>query len=141
MAKAEGPITVHEAMRTKQFWQLNLLLFNGIFFGAFLASVYKDYGNDGDLSDAELTVTGAIGAIGNGVSRILWASLLDKYGFRKVYGCVLVVQLICSVGISSCNTVAILYTIVVAFSFSCEGGHFTCFPAACAYIFGITNGG
>ena len=130
-----------EALKTKQFWTLNLMLFNGIFFGSFLASVYKDFGSDGKISDKALTVTGSIGSVGNGVSRIVWSALSDKYGFKKMYILVMIIQLVCTVAISSCNTVAPLYTAVVALSFCCEGGHFTLFPAASAYIFGITNGG
>ena len=34
-----------------------------------------------------------------------------------------------------------LYILCVALSFLCEGGHFSCFPAACVKIFGIQNGG
>ena len=35
----------------------------------------------------------------------------------------------------------ILYIMAVGFSLTCEGGHFSCFPAAAAKIFGIKNGG
>lgn len=66
------------------------MLFNGVFFGTYIASVYKAINQD-TLNDKILTVAGAIGSICNGGSRILWASLQDKFGFKKVYAYLLVI--------------------------------------------------
>ena len=66
------------------------MLFNGIFFGAYVSSVYKGVALS-YLDDQTLTLAGSLGAIANGSSRLLWAYLLDLIGFRKVYACILVI--------------------------------------------------
>ena len=68
------------------------MLFNGIFFGMYVASVYKGVAL-GYLDDSTLTLAGSLGAIANGSSRFLWATLMDYIGFKKVYACVLIIQL------------------------------------------------
>ena len=57
---------------------------NGVFFGVFTAGVYKSVALD-FLSDHVLTTAGALGSVCNGGSRIMWASLQDKFGFKRVY--------------------------------------------------------
>lgn len=52
------------------------MLLNGVFFGVYVASVYKDVAlKKGSIEDADLTIAGAIGSFVNGSSRIFWASL------------------------------------------------------------------
>ena len=71
------------------------MLFNGVFFGVYVAAVYKDVAlNHGTIGDRELTIAGSIASFINGASRIMWASLLDKLGFRMIYMILLVIQLI-----------------------------------------------
>lgn len=60
------------------------MLYNGVFFGTYVASVYKDIAL-GIIDDPTLTLAGSIGAFMNGTSRIVWASAMDKVGFRWVY--------------------------------------------------------
>jgi len=57
-----------------QFYHLGSMFFFGLFFGLFIASVYKTTAQE-FLTDRNLTVAGAIGSICNGCSRIIWATL------------------------------------------------------------------
>lgn len=50
------------------------MLLNGMFFGLFMASVYKEVALN-ILSDKTLTLAGALGSVCNGSSRIIWATL------------------------------------------------------------------
>jgi len=50
------------------------MLFFGIFYGVYVASVYKTAVN-GILGDHVLTLAGALGSVCNGSSRIMWATL------------------------------------------------------------------
>ena len=65
----------------------------------------------------------------------------DKFGFKAVYMCLLIVQLITALSIYHFKDDHILYTICVALAFTCEGGHFSTFPAAAVKIFGMEKGG
>jgi hypothetical protein len=66
------------------------MLFNGIFFGIYIAAVYKTTAQD-FLKDNVLTLTGAFGSVCNGGGRIFWATLQDKYGFKRVYFVLLII--------------------------------------------------
>ena len=64
------------------------MLFQGMFFGLYMASVYKMVAQD-TLSDKSLTLIGAVGSMCNGSSRFVWAALQDIYGFKNIYVCIL----------------------------------------------------
>lgn len=105
-----------------------------------MASAYKFFAQD-TLGDKALTVVGAIGSVFNGSSRILWATLQDKFGFKKVYLCLMLLQLVTCSAIYFSKNNFFLYTVLVACSFLCEGGHFSMFPTVSAKVFGIKSGG
>jgi MFS family permease len=50
------------------------MMFNGVFFGIFIAGNYKIINLD-ILSDKVLTMAGAVGAIGNAASRVICSTL------------------------------------------------------------------
>ena len=77
-------LTFKEGLRHPRFYHLTLMLFFGIFYGIYMAAVYKKTAQD-YLDDDTLTLAGAIGSVCNGCSRYGWASLQDVYGFRRVY--------------------------------------------------------
>ena len=60
------------------------MFFNGLFIGIFMSSVYKIIALE-HISDEILTKAGAFGALSNGISRLFWSSLLDKFSFTTVY--------------------------------------------------------
>ena len=77
-------MTFKEGVRSRKCAHIALMLFLGIFYGIYIASVYKSMAN-GMISDFTLTVAGSLGSVCNGCSRIFWSMLQDKFGFRKVY--------------------------------------------------------
>ena len=56
---------------------MSLMLYSGLFFGVYIASVYKSIasGISNEIGDKALTLTGAIGSVMNGSSRVMWATL------------------------------------------------------------------
>ena len=63
-----------------------------------IAVKFKDYGLIKINDDEFLTLIGSIGFIFNSSFRIIWGSLMDFFGFKKVYWVLLSFQLalICS---------------------------------------------
>lgn len=61
-----------------------LILHIGVFYGVFVANIFKMAAQDSIL-DSTLTLAGALGAMFNGTSRIIWATLQDYWGFKKTY--------------------------------------------------------
>ena len=43
-----------------------------------------------------LTIIGSVSASANGLSRAMWAMLMDKYGFKKVFVGVMIINLGCT---------------------------------------------
>ena len=82
-------ITVSQSIKMGRFYHIFCMLAFGSFYGIYVASVYKIFDQD-NLSDRILTIAGAMGSVCNGCSRIMWATLQDKYGFKRVYGVLLV---------------------------------------------------
>ena len=64
-----------------------------LFYGVFLVNSFKTFARS-NMSDGYLTLVGGIGGAMNGVSRFIWALMLDFFGFPKVYGLLLIIQVI-----------------------------------------------
>jgi len=84
----EDDTSVRRALKMGRFWYLGLILFLGTFYGCYLISVYKALAST-ILRDDILTLAGSLGSAFNGTSRIMWGTLQDKFGFKKVYYCLL----------------------------------------------------
>jgi len=115
-------------------------MYNGIFFGIYIASVYKSVALD-TLSDKALTFAGVLAAIGNGSSRVIWSSLQDKFGFKQVYYICLILQFLTALLMYPSRIDKNLYTFFVVLAMVCEGGSFSMFPTFVVNTFGIENGG
>lgn len=57
-----------------------------------LASNYKVYGMTTIGDDLFLTTVGSIGSACKGLSRFIWAASADKFGFKKVFMVLLLIQ-------------------------------------------------
>lgn len=53
---------------------------------------YKNIGKE-YFDDSFLTVVGAFAAVGNGLSRPIWSSMLDKFSFKNVFSFLLVLEI------------------------------------------------
>ena len=127
-----------EAIKTRRFFHLGLILFNGMFFGSYLVSTFKPVAlNAGVIKDDEITIIGSLSMISNGAARLVWSSMQDKFGFKKVYFVLLIIQFVISLSIYSFRQDLYSYLILVCVAMACEGGHFTMFPTVCVEIFGI----
>ena len=76
-----------KAFKSLRFWHMSFMLYSGLFFGVYVAAVYKSIasGIPNEIGDKALTLTGAIGSVMNGSSRVIWASFQDKFGFKAIY--------------------------------------------------------
>ena len=72
----ENPIQIRHALKSIRFYHIAAMLFNGMLFGTYVASVYKEVALK-YIDDSTLTLAGAIGAFMNGSSRIVWATFMD----------------------------------------------------------------
>jgi len=133
-------IEFRDALKTLRFWQLCAMLFSGMFYGIYMASVYKTTAQD-TLPDKVLTYAGMIGSICNGGGRVFWGTLMDKGGFKRMYFVLIIIQIILGFTIWHVRSQSFLYPLWVGVSFLGEGGHLSMFPAVTCKVFGIQYGG
>lgn len=68
-------------------------MFNlGSNFGLLISGSYKSYGKKYIHDDKYLSLIGAVGSMGNGLSRIFWATMLDKFDFKCLYSALLILN-------------------------------------------------
>ena len=113
----------------------------GTFFSLYIVSAYKVSADENYIDDKDLTIAGSIGAICNGSSRLVWATLVDKYRFKTVYAFIMSAQLVIASTFYFTREHPGFYIVWVCCSYMFVGGHFSCYPLMIAKIFGLTNGG
>lgn len=50
-----------------------------------MMTVFKEYGQHYIKNDTFLSVVGSVGAFLSGSFRIIWATLLDYYSFKRIF--------------------------------------------------------
>jgi OFA family oxalate/formate antiporter-like MFS transporter len=137
-ASAPDPVqlTSFEALRTRRFYILWLMLFINIMCGIALIS------SASPMSQEFVTLTPAsaatmVGFMGlfNGLGRIGWASLSDSIGRSTTFGVFCVLQLVLFWILPSLTS-PLLFQIAVCLIISCYGGGFALMPAYIADVFG-----
>jgi MFS transporter, OFA family, oxalate/formate antiporter len=108
-------------------------------YGLFVASVFKSYGSidqSADFSDTLLTTIGSVGILMNGISRLFWALLMDKFGFKPIYLIICSLQILIIFLLPQIHTDKVLYFIWISASFFIYGGHYSIFPTFAAKLYG-----
>ena len=82
-----------------------------------------------------------MGSLVNGLSRILWSTLLDWYAFNSVYRCLLFIQILMIMTLEwSLDTAPWLYFINICLSMMCEGAITSILPTETLKHFGSIRG-
>ena len=115
------------------------------YFTTFFSYSYKPFGLADSphppMSDSTLTWASSIGSgIVNGLARIVFGSLVDKYNFRFLMIIVMVIQLVNSLVCfwAAYNTPSYFFCVVV--NYMASGAIFTCFPVGVTSTFGLEHG-
>ncbi|XP_071511784.1 apicoplast pyruvate carrier 1-like [Diadema antillarum] len=135
-------LTPKMMVKTKEFWLLWLTyLANGQGI-TLISTLYKAYGQTFINDDHFLAIVGSFSAVFNGLGRVFWGSLADKFSYR-------VIMMVLS------GTTAALFTTLIAtqyvgrvmfFIWVCAiffvfSGNFALFPTVTARAFGVTSFG
>lgn len=83
--KAEYDTPITKVLTSRDFAFLYLISFCHIFYGYYVIGTFKTIGGKTINDDQFLTLVGSFGSLFNGLSRIVWSSLLDYYSFNCVY--------------------------------------------------------
>ena len=131
-------MTISEAVREKTFITICLMDFLTILPLIYMAGTYKAMGIQlGGYDDLTLTSIGSLGTVANGLFRIIWGAIYDKFGFTTSYRIILLAELIvCALIVKTAELNAYFYAIWIFLGFQSLGAHFVLFPLALIKAYG-----
>ncbi|WP_226035393.1 L-lactate MFS transporter [Aquibacillus saliphilus] len=129
-------LTANQAVKTKRFWLLWVMMFINISCGIMLISVASPMAQE----KVGLTVVAAASMVGimglfNGAGRIVWSSLSDYLGRSNVFIIFFAVQLVLFLLLPSISN-ALLFQAVIFIILTMYGGGFSSLPAFIGDLFG-----
>ncbi|MCP3026394.1 OFA family MFS transporter [Halobacillus sp. A5] len=129
-------LTANEAVKTRRFWFLWVMLFINITCGIAILSVASPIAQEiaGLSAGAAAAMVGVMGFF-NGAGRITWASISDYMGRPNVYTTFFLVQIAAFFTLPGI-TQALLFQVVLFLIISCYGGGFASVPAYIGDLFG-----
>ncbi len=129
-------LTANEAVKTRRFWYLWLMLFINITCGIAIISVASPMAQEytGLTPVAAATMVGVMGLF-NGFGRIGWASFSDLIGRPAMYSIFFGIQIIAYFMLPGITN-ALLFQVLIFIILSCYGGGFATIPAFIGDVFG-----
>lgn len=129
-------MTANEAVKTKPFWGLWVMMFINISCG--IAVIYS--ASPLAQESIGLTATEAAAVVGlmslfNGLGRITWASFSDIIGRSSTYMAFFLIQIVAFMALPNITSV-ILFQVVLYLILTCYGGGFATLPAFIGDLFG-----
>jgi OFA family oxalate/formate antiporter-like MFS transporter len=106
----------------------------------FIAFNYKEYGMLEISDDSFLTIVGSCGSVLNGLGRLFWGILFDKFSFRTVSIGINTVLLLFAVSMQFLVKNKVLYLIAVCLVYFAYGGNYSVYPTQTIRIFGSERG-
>lgn len=129
-------LTAVEAVKTRRFWMLWVMLFINITCGIALLAVASPMAQEltGMTVAAAAAMVGIMGLF-NGAGRIAWASFSDYIGRPNVYTTFFIIQIIAYFTLPITAN-AIIFSILIYLIMTCYGGGFSSIPAYIGDVFG-----
>lgn len=129
-------LTANEAVKTRRFWYLWLMLFINISCGIAIISVASPMAQEyaGLTVVAAATMVGIMGLF-NGIGRIGWASLSDYIGRPMMYTIFFIIQIGAFFLLPTVSN-PIVFQAIIFLILSCYGGGFATIPAYIGDVFG-----
>ncbi|KAL4478651.1 hypothetical protein ABPG74_006886 [Tetrahymena malaccensis] len=137
----QGAPSVLVALKQPKFYLSIFLCILCLGFGALINGNYKSVAKDyGFKSDSFQTLVGSLGGIANGISRPFWASLLDKFQFKKVLAALICIQIIVCASFQATDSSMGFFAVWVFIVNACFGGFLAMLPVFSAQINGVKVG-
>ncbi|WP_017727244.1 L-lactate MFS transporter [Halalkalibacterium ligniniphilum] len=129
-------LMANEAVKTKRFWFLWIMLFINVTCGIAILAVASPMAQEitGMSAAAAATMVGLMGLF-NGLGRIGWASISDYVGRPNVYTAFFAIQIVSFLVLPSI-TQALAFQLILFLILTCYGGGFASIPAYIGDLFG-----
>ena len=134
-------IDFKEALLKSATWHVCFMVVISSIQGSFINQIFKSYGELKIPDDAFITTVGTVASISNWVSRIFWANMQDKFGFKSMYMWLLSMQILIGTTIGYISSSKVLYLLWINLQYFCIGGYFTLTPTLWAKMYGHQTGG
>lgn len=129
-------LTANQAVKTRRFYWLWLMLFINITCGIAILNVASPMAQEiTGLSAAAAAVMVGIMGVFNGAGRLAWASISDYIGRPNLYTIFFVIQILLFF-LLPFTTEALLFQLILFIIMTCYGGGFAAIPAYIGDIFG-----
>ena len=137
-AKKASGMTCGEALKSKNFYLLWTMIVLSATAGLNTIGVYKTFGQTVEVlnDDAYLSLMGGLGALFNGLGRLFWASMVDRYGFKKPFQISVAIQAVMMACYRKFAVSKVSFAIATCAIFSCIGGNFAMAPTVTNIAFG-----
>ena len=130
-------------IRTNQFKFLWLSYFLSAMCGLMLIGTYGSFATSDSgfsINSEDLVVlTGSIGALFNGVGRIIWGKLADQINFRKSMIIMMTIQAVILFIYFTTAASVPMYFLLTGLLMFCFGGNLSLFPTSVSDMFGTEN--
>lgn len=129
-------LTANEAVKTRRFWALWLMLFINVTCGIAILSVASPMAQElvGMSAASAAAMVGLMGLF-NGSGRIFWAGISDYIGRPNVYTLFFAFQIVAFFVLPNIS-IAILFSVIVYMIMTCYGGGFASIAAYIGDLFG-----
>lgn len=129
-------LTANEAIKTRRFYFLWLMLFLNVTCGIAILAVASPMAQEivGLSAGAAAVMVGIMGVF-NGGGRLVWASISDYIGRPNLYTLFFIIQIVLFLLLPSVSH-ALLFQAMLFIIISCYGGGFSAVPAYIGDIFG-----
>ncbi|KAL4470904.1 hypothetical protein ABPG72_005938 [Tetrahymena utriculariae] len=129
------------ALKQPKFYLSIFLVVLCLGFGSLINANYKSIAKDyGFKRDSFQTLVGSLAGIANGISRPVWAGLLDRFKFKYLLILVICLQIITSLSFQATNQSKAFFTIWVFIVHFCFGGVLGMLPVFSAQLNGVKIG-
>ena len=96
-----------------RFTQYFSMMFMSCVFTGFFSYTYKSIGLKEDIDDRTLAWAGSISALVQAITRLAVGSLYDKYGFKKIFYVLMVMNMVVSFGCYAVRGITSLYFVAI----------------------------
>ena len=103
----------------------------------YIINTFKSVGQSIPVLDVDhyLSIVSSVSALFN-TARFVWSGALDRFAFKKVYGVLLVIQIILAFTFELTKKSKVSFAILLCLATFCIGGHFALFPNVLKQVFG-----
>lgn len=89
-------MTFGEVMRSQIFWLIMSMENTSLSLSFFLKTAFKDFGSTKFNDDKYLTMLAGMGFFTAAISRFIFGTLHDRFGFKKLFIGIIIIQILIS---------------------------------------------